>query len=276
MLKRTISGAILIAAMIGLMYAGGWVLLAGLLAMSLIGLYEFYRAVQNGGHHPFRILGAVCAFIYYAAILINPHYVREGGFLLLFITLALMAVMIVSVVYYPRRRIEDGALTIGGLIYVPMLFSFLYFLREQPDGIFYVWFVFLASWGSDTCAYLAGRAFGRHKLAPQLSPKKTVEGAVGGVVGAAALSLAYAACIQSFVQISASGLYLISVLVGLFGSVLGQMGDLFASSVKRVMQIKDYGRLIPGHGGILDRFDSTLLVGPAVMIVIYIAVQCGI
>ena len=276
MLKRTVSGAVLIAVMIGLMYAGGWVLLTGLLAMSLIGLYEFYHALENGGHHPFRILGAVAAFVYYAVILIQPEFVQEGNFFLLYTAVFFMVIMVISVFQYPHKRIEDGALTVTGFIYVPVLFSFLYFLRQQTDGVFYVWFVFLASWGSDTCAYLAGRAFGKHKLVAQLSPKKTVEGAIGGVAGSVLLSVVYAVCIHSYVGLNAGSLYLMSVLVGLFGSVLGQVGDLFASSVKRVMEIKDYGKLIPGHGGILDRFDSTLLVGPAVMIVIYIAMQCGI
>lgn len=178
--------------------------------------------------------------------------------------------MIRSVMAYPERRVEDGALTLMGFLYVPVLFSFLYFLREQDDGIFYVWYVFLASWGCDTCAYLAGRFFGKHKMSPHLSPKKTVEGAIGGTLGAILLSMIYAFCIHSFVHVDSAELYILSFLIGLFGAFLGQLGDLFASSIKRVMGIKDFGHLIPGHGGILDRFDSTLLVGPAIMIVIFV------
>lgn len=273
MLKRTVSGAVLIVLMIGLMGAGGWIMLAGLLAMSLIGLHEFYQALTQGGHKPFGVLGMIAAFIYYAVIYLWPGYALEGGFFLLFMALTFMVIMVASVISYPKRRIEDGALTLTGILYIPVLFSFLYFLREQADGVFYVWYIFLASWGSDTCAYCAGRLWGRHKMAPQLSPKKTVEGAVGGVVGAVALSMIYALCIHSYVKADPIVLYIMSFLVGLLGSMLGQVGDLFASAVKRVMGIKDYGKLIPGHGGILDRFDSTLLVGPAVMMVIYIVMH---
>ncbi len=273
MLKRTISGAVLILVMIGLMGAGGWIMLAGLLAMSLVGLYEFYHALKAGGHNPFWALGMAAALIYYAVLYLWPDYAFSGGFFLFFAAIFFMVMMIVSVFSYPRHRIEDVALTFIGVLYVPVLFSFLYFLRTQEDGAYYVWYAFMASWGCDTCAYLAGRAFGRHKMAPELSPKKTVEGAVGGVLGAILLSVVYTACIASHVEEPAVTLYIMSVCVGLFGGCLGQIGDLFASAVKRVVGIKDYGKLIPGHGGILDRYDSTLLVAPVVTIVIYIILQ---
>ena len=270
MLKRTISGAVLIIVMFALMYAGGWVMLAGLLGMSLIGLYEFFNAVQHSGRKPFRMIGMIAAFVYYAVVYLWPEYAFEGNFFLFFGAGIFMVLMIACVVKYPERDIQDSALTFAGVIYVPVLFSFLYFLRELEGGAFYVWYIFLASWGSDTCAYLAGRFFGKHKMAPKLSPKKTMEGAVGGTLGAILLCIIYTLCIQTYVGENTTTLMIMSVCVGLFGSVLGQTGDLFASAIKRVMGIKDYGHLIPGHGGILDRFDSTLLVGPAVMMVIYL------
>lgn len=270
MLKRTVSGVILILIMIGLMYVGDYFLLTGLLAMSLIGLWEFYRAAGAGGHRPYGYLGMTAALLYYVLTAIWPEAFWETGLFMLYIVVVFMALMIGSVISYPKRRIEDGALTLTGILYVPVLFSSLYFLREQEDGIFYVWYVFMASWGCDTCAYLAGRFFGRHKMSPHLSPKKTVEGAIGGTLGAILLSLLYALCISPFVHMESGELYIMSFFIGLVGALLGQLGDLFASSVKRVMGIKDFGNLIPGHGGILDRFDSTLLVGPAVMIVIFV------
>ena len=270
MLKRTISGVILVLIMIGLMYVGGILLLVGLLAMSLIGLWEFFHAVSAGGHKPYLYLGMAGTLFYYGLIWSAIENVWSSAIFLLYIVVFLMALMIRSVTAYPKRRVEDGALTLMGFLYVPVLFSFLYFLREQEDGIFYVWYVFMASWGCDTCAYLAGRFFGKHKMSPHLSPKKTVEGAIGGTLGAILLSMIYAFCIHAFVHVDSEELYILSFFIGLFGALLGQLGDLFASSIKRVMGIKDFGHLIPGHGGILDRFDSTLLVGPAIMIVIFV------
>lgn len=166
MLKRTISGAVLILIMIGLMYAGGNLLLIGLLAMSLIGLWEFCHAVSTGGHKPYLYLGMAGTLFYYGLIWSAIENVWSSAIFLLYIVVFLMALMIRSVMAYPERRVEDGALTLMGFLYVPVLFSFLYFLREQDDGIFYVWYVFLASWGCDTCAYLAGRFFGKHKMSP--------------------------------------------------------------------------------------------------------------
>ena len=118
---------------------------------------------------------------------------------------------------------------------------------------------------SGMCSWPHGAA-----IPARTCPKKTVEGAIGGTLGAILLSMIYAFCIHAFVHVDSEELYILSFFIGLFGALLGQLGDLFASSIKRVMGIKDFGHLIPGHGGILDRFDSTLLVGPAIMIVIFV------
>ena len=144
------------------------------------------------------------------------------------------------------------------------------------DAIFFILLVLCFAWGGDTCAYFAGRAFGRHKLCPKVSPKKTVEGAVGGVLGTmlfgVVITVAYSliadrteAFTQSNIGVS---MYLIIALLGVVAAVLGIYGDLFASVVKRQCGIKDYGTIFPGHGGILDRFDSVMFIAPFVSMVI--------
>ena len=144
------------------------------------------------------------------------------------------------------------------------------------DAIFFILLVLCFAWGGDTCAYFAGRAFGKHKLCPKVSPKKTVEGAVGGVLGTmlfgVIITVAYSviadrteAFTQSNIGVS---MYLIIALLGVVAAVLGIYGDLFASVVKRQCGIKDYGTIFPGHGGILDRFDSVMFIAPFVSMVI--------
>ena len=144
------------------------------------------------------------------------------------------------------------------------------------DAIFFILLILCFAWGGDTCAYFAGRAFGKHKLCPKVSPKKTVEGAVGGVLGTmlfgVIITVAYSviadrteAFTQSNIGVS---MYLIIALLGVVAAVLGIYGDLFASVVKRQCGIKDYGTIFPGHGGILDRFDSVMFIAPFVSMVI--------
>ena len=150
-----------------------------------------------------------------------------------------------------------------GFCYAGIMMSYIYQTRTLPDGKYLVWLIFLASWGSDTCAYCTGMLIGRHKMTPILSPKKTIEGAAGGVLGAAFLGFLYASVFRKgFVLISNPGIACaISCAVG---ALISMIGDLTASGIKRDYQVKDYGHLIPGHGGILDRFDSVLFTAPAV------------
>ncbi len=133
-----------------------------------------------------------------------------------------------------------------------------------------VWLIFLSSWGCDTCAYCVGMLFGKHKMAPVLSPKKSVEGGVGGVVGAFLLGLIYSICANHFVGAEVS-VFFCALICGI-GGAISQIGDLSASAIKRNYEIKDYGTLIPGHGGILDRFDSVIFTAP---IIYYLALVLG-
>ena len=149
------------------------------------------------------------------------------------------------------------------------------FAAYRYDAIYFILLILCFAWGGDTAAYFAGRAFGKHKLAPVVSPHKTVEGAIGGVCGSIAagmvLTLVYALLSARYHVITINVQpyhYLILAVMGGIASVLGILGDLFASAVKRQMGIKDYGTIFPGHGGILDRFDSVMFVAPFVSIAV--------
>ena len=155
-----------------------------------------------------------------------------------------------------------------GIAYVAVCLSFIYQTRELPDGMFTVWLIVICSWGCDTMAYVFGRLFGKHKMAPVLSPKKSVEGAVGGVASAAVFGMIYAAIVGRF-MINGGNKILVFAMIGAVGALISMVGDLAASAIKRNHNIKDYGRLIPGHGGILDRFDSVIITAPIIYLLAY-------
>ena len=131
-------------------------------------------------------------------------------------------------------------------------------------GASLIWLVFIAAFGCDTGAYFVGITLGKHKLIPSLSPKKTIEGSIGGIVTATILALLYGLWMRHVLSIEDINLLLLCGLTGFLGSFLAQVGDLAASAMKRLTGLKDFGKLIPGHGGVLDRFDSVLLTAPAV------------
>lgn len=154
---------------------------------------------------------------------------------------------------------KDIFATFFGICYVIGFLVFLPLLYSTPNGKFLIWYILIAAWGTDTFAYAVGMRFGKHKLT-KISPKKSVEGSIGGTIGAIVLALIYTAIVQKYVNLNLS--YTFVAITTLALSILSQLGDLAASSIKRKMEIKDYGNLIPGHGGMIDRIDSIIFVAP--------------
>lgn len=250
---RLLSGILLVAVALLTIMSGGYVLFFTLLGVSVIGMQELYKAMKVRGDN-FSILeitGYLGAVIYYMAAMLD--FERYGMMALL---AALVLLMFVYVFTYPQYQAGQVMAAFFGVVYVACMLSFIYLTRNLPDGKFIVWLIFLCSWGCDTCAYCVGMLIGKHKMAPVLSPKKSVEGAVGGVAGAALLGVAYAAAIH--------GPMLEYALICAIGALISMVGDLAASAIKRNQGIKDYGKLIPGHGGILDRFDSVIFTAPII------------
>ena len=254
---RLISGIVLVALAILFVGKGGVLLFAVTAAISLIGLFELYRALSLDGK-PLAWIGYLTAVSYYAIL-----WFEGQQFITLMIIASLMLLMAVYVFTFPTYRTEEITGAFFGVCYVPVMLSFLCQTREMDDGTFTVWLIFLSSWGCDTCAYCAGMLFGKHKLAPVLSPKKSIEGAVGGVAGAALLGLAYGLVLGTHMEEFDNPVVACAISCAI-AAVISQIGDLAASAIKRNHDIKDYGHLIPGHGGILDRFDSMIFTAPAI------------
>lgn len=255
--KRLISGIVLVAIAIFVVGSGGSILFITTGIISLIGLFELYRVMKIEK----TMLGAVgylTAVSYYVML-----WKDDQRYVMLMAIAALMVLMSLYVFTFPRYKTEEVTVAFFGVFYASVMLSYLYQVRVMADGTYLVWLIFFSSWGCDTCAYCVGMLFGRHKLAPVLSPKKSIEGAVGGVVGAALLGLLYATFFQDkMVEITNPQAACAAACA--IAAVISQIGDLAASAIKRNHDIKDYGHLIPGHGGILDRFDSMLFTAPAI------------
>ncbi|MGN8888339.1 phosphatidate cytidylyltransferase [Blautia sp. HCP28S3_G10] len=250
---RLLSGILLVIAALLTIISGGYVLFITLLCISLIGMQELYKAmrVHKEKVELLEITGYLGAVLYYGTVLLD--FERYGTMAIL---IALVLLMFVYVFTYPKYKADQVMATFFGVVYVAVMLSFILLTRNLEGGKYIVWLIFLCSWGCDTCAYCVGMLIGKHKMAPVLSPKKSVEGGVGGVVGAALLGVIYAAATNGPMAEYA-------VICGV-GALISMVGDLAASAIKRNQGIKDYGKLIPGHGGILDRFDSVIFTSPVI------------
>ena len=250
---RLISGIVLVIIALATIISGSWILFFTLLAVSLIGMRELYKVMKVSDEHVtvLELVGYLGAVLYYIAMKAD-----FGNYGTMAIIISMILILFVYVFGYPKYHAEQVMAAFFGVVYVAVMLSFIYLTRSLPDGKFLVWLIFLCSWGCDTCAYCVGMLIGKHKMAPVLSPKKSIEGAVGGVARAALLGVIYAAATQGKMAEYA--------LICAVGALISMVGDLAASAIKRNQNIKDYGKLIPGHGGILDRFDSVIITAPVI------------
>ena len=248
-------------------------------AITLIALHEIYAALgfEKQG---WPLLGALVPYTF--LIMLSSYE--------LFRRLVMPASFLVVLFYAIYLVVRNGTISYqkaSGLAMFSgiVIFCFYSFIRLKEllpveeygyDAVFFILLILCFAWGGDTCAYFAGRAFGKHKLCPVVSPKKTVEGAIGGVLGTMVFgvvaTIIYSMAANRMEAFTRSNIgvsmYFIIALLGCIAAVLGIYGDLFASVVKRQCGIKDYGTIFPGHGGILDRFDSVMFIAPFVTMVI--------
>ncbi len=274
---RLLSGIVLVAAALGVLLKGGALLAVVLFLVSVIAYQELTAACKVRGEEMTPsapvIVGGVMTVVYYGAVCLALARDLSTVFsaMVIAIVAAFLAFLFVYVFTFPKYHANQIMSAMFSFLYGPVMLSFLYLLREGlDDGIYLVWFAFLASWGSDTCAYCVGVLIGKHKMTPKLSPKKSIEGAVGGILGAALLFVLYTHFVIN--QYTAMTLSLpLAAGLGAAGALVSMVGDLAASAVKRDHEIKDYGKLIPGHGGIMDRFDSVIVAAPIVFVGIALA-----
>jgi phosphatidate cytidylyltransferase len=261
---RIISSVIGIPILIALVIFGGLPLQLAVSLFSLVGIYEFYKAI-NKDIKKINSIGYLFTLIFVNSIL----YLKINT-VLIFISLFILVLLIAMIAEHPKYSIIDVCITFSGFFYVTFLLSHVLLVRQQPNGYIYIWLIFITAWGSDTGAYFMGKAFGKRKLAPVLSPNKTIAGSLGGILFSAVLCMLYGIFMNSLFSAGIHLIILKFAIIGIIGSVMGQIGDLAASSIKRYTGIKDYGNLIPGHGGVLDRFDSVLFTAPLVYYLVMI------
>lgn len=295
---RLLSGILLVAIALATIMAGSGVLAVVLCLVSLTAYRELTRACgvhtegtrseeqgaandmpERTGRRSVRFnapeyVGMIMTILYYVLLFAALAYGEEIGeglhevypVIMIAVVFTLLFFLFTYVFTFPRYRAPQIMTAMFAYLYAPVMLSFIYLTREGfENGNYLVWFIFLCSWGSDTCAYAVGVLIGRHKMTPTLSPKKSIEGAVGGVVGAALLFVLYTHFAINRYSATELPLLLVAVL-GAAGALVSMVGDLAASAIKRDHGIKDYGKLIPGHGGIMDRFDSVIIAAPLIFI----------
>lgn len=258
-IERLISGIILVILTIAAIWVGHPILLGVVCIVSLIGQFELYRVLKLE-KSVLGIAGYIATIGYELLLLYNKE-----NYMQVFVFSVMLVFMAIYVILYPKYTFKEIAMVFVGVVYVTMMLSSLYQTRCMDGGIYLVWIVFISAWGSDTCAYCVGKLFGKHKLPSKLSPKKTIEGCTGGVIGAMIIAAIYAYIFKDNLEMHGCSIALFTIVGGL-GAICSQIGDLAASAIKRNYQVKDYGTLIPGHGGIMDRFDSILFTAPLAFI----------
>lgn len=239
---------------------------SSILMIIVIGLLEFYKSFEEFDMK-FGIIGVIFSIIY--LIFLVPRFNSQLG---LFIFLFSLFLMFYSIIFYKRTNVKNATITFISFFYITYTLSFiLQIINMNSYGNILVWLVFIIAWSGDTFACLIGQRFGKRKLTPIVSPKKSIEGFVAGVIGASIFSYLYGLIVLSFTEVNIDNFIFICIALGSFGSIVSQFGDLVASLIKRFNNVKDFGKLIPGHGGIIDRFDSIILIAPLVYYVITIA-----
>ncbi len=254
---RLITSLIGVPLLLIILYRGGWCWKGLFILLAIAGLFEFYRMLAKQGLKPLKLPGySLLLFLLLTAV--YPSAVLPGIYLWLALTL------LYFVWGYPRFTPLDLAGSLLGSAYIGFLLSYAIRIADLPQPFLIILLAFLLTWASDIGGYLFGSIWGKNRMAPLLSPGKTWEGAVGALLMSVLVSLIYFGIFDRG-QMGISW----AVLLGITAGILAQGGDLFISAVKRYAEVKDTGKVIPGHGGVLDRFDAFLLVVPAVYYFFY-------
>ena len=224
--------------------------------LSLIGMYEYYKAINATGVKTMSFIGYIFCLAFYVLQLFYPD--TE-------ISSKIMAVMLITLFTYEiftRKNGVDGIIhTLFGFVYVAFLMSHILRINNLENAAILIWLPFLTAWFTDSSAYFVGISIGKHKIIPSISPKKSLEGFIGGIIGSSVLTTLFGVIIIGYGYDIALVHF---IIIGLICGFASEIGDLAGSYIKRFTKIKDFGNLIPGHGGILDRFDSILFTMPIV------------
>lgn len=244
--KRLISGLIGSIILVFIVLKGKYLLSISVYIVSLIGLREFYKAIEKTNINPIYSIG------YLGSTAVFLSFLFQGRYLSLVFAIITLSLLIYNT-FNSKVSLQHISMTLLGILYIPfMIFHIIYL-----DSTKYIWLIFIIAFGTDTFAYISGNLFGRRKLCPKISPNKTIEGSIGGILGSTILVIGYS------LYFGINPIWKM-IILSISCSIVSQLGDLAASKIKRVTGIKDYGFIMPGHGGVLDRFDSIIFTTPVI------------
>lgn len=257
MLQRVITGAAIAVVVLIMLFSNVLVTGAFVTILALIAQYEFLKVVGIGDK-PVLLSADLIFSVAFAGMV----FFRYNQFIPMIFAIYIVLLFAIMLFNHEKIQFNHVSLCVFSLVYITAAMLHVLAVRQMESGNLYIFLIFIGAFATDTCAYFVGVLFGKHKLCPKVSPKKTIEGAVGGEVGTIILMLAfgYVAGKISNVDVNYVNLAILGVLSGLFS----QLGDLTASIIKRQFDVKDYGNVLPGHGGVMDRLDSIILMAPLV------------
>lgn len=226
--------------------------------IAIMSLHEYFHSFKEQNEkRDLRWIAYLSAVLITFIHLIKQEYILKtiAGI----IPIAILVLFAQVIATNMKYNIKDIAITLFGICYIVIFLMYIPIIRETINGKITIWYVFFAAWGTDVFAYCIGRKFGKHKFS-EVSPNKSIEGCVAGAIGATIIMLIYTWICNTYLGMNFNYLYIIIMAIVL--SLVGQMGDFAASSIKRYTGIKDFSNLIPGHGGMLDRIDSVIFIAP--------------
>lgn len=252
---RILSAIFGIPIVLGAVYLGGHWYALFLAIVANVSAYEYNHLLKKRGYRIPAIVTFVGVTLFIAAI-----YFEQQAFLYPLLMFIFLMLFISTLFKMDRLSVVESAVSIWGIIYIGGMFGFILLLRMQPEGAIYTYILLAGVWTHDTLAYFVGVKYGLRKFAPLISPNKSLEGSMAGLFGTAAIFFSVAILLPDLVPVNPGA----AIILALGLSVFAQLGDLLESALKRQLQVKDSGGLIPGHGGVLDRFDSLMLAAPFV------------
>ncbi len=258
LLLRILSALVGVPIVIAAVYYGGPWFAIFLLVIVNVGIFEYNQIIKIGNSSFLAVIGHLGVSFYIIIILLEQYLLIIPLFLILFFIMFVSALFNMEI--EEKLSITESAMALWGVVYIGVLCGYLLMLRLQPDGALFTYTLFAGIWIHDTAAYAIGSKWGMRKFAPQISQKKSVEGSLAGLGGTIVIFFSVSILFPELFTLSPLG----AVILALGISVFAQLGDLMESALKRQMQVKDSGAIVPGHGGVLDRFDSVMLSAPFV------------
>ncbi len=263
-LKRVLTTLIgLPIVIIVLMLANEYVIGGIVLLASIICMYEYINVIKKVCK-PIQWVGYLSNVLIVIASILSIE--KTKTVLMFFVPVTLLVLFLKVICTNMKTTFKDVAYTLLSIVYIPFFLMFIELIRKMENGKILIGFIFAISWGTDIFAYLIGKHFGKHYFS-KVSPKKTIEGSVAGTIGAIVFTLVYTIIVNKFGNVEYS--YIKLTIISALLSVISQVGDFAASIIKRFADTKDYGNLIPGHGGMLDRIDSLLFIAPFAYMIFY-------